>query len=106
MSAVGRRTEHAGQTTITQNGLHAHFEKARAALMRVSAMLQGWVTHAAEQLNLTTVWNLVCDQLKRKRLDPVLIRFGASAQLLLTDRGNPHHLAKEVHYLLRSRQPA
>ena len=33
MSSVGRRTEHAGQTTITLTGLHAHFEKARAALM-------------------------------------------------------------------------
>ena len=43
MSSVGRRTEHAGQTTITLTGLHAHFEKARAALMRVSALLQGWV---------------------------------------------------------------
>jgi hypothetical protein len=60
MSSVGRRTEHAGQTTITLSGLHAHFEKARAALMRVSAMLQGWVA----QLNPTTVWNLVCEHLK------------------------------------------
>jgi hypothetical protein len=65
MSSVGRRTEHAGQTTITLTGLHAHFDKARAALMRVSAMLQGWVIRAAEQLNPTTVWNLVCDHLKR-----------------------------------------
>lgn len=63
MSSVGRRTEHAGQTTITLTGLHAHFEKARAALMRVSARLQGWVVHAAEQLNSTTVWSLVCDHL-------------------------------------------
>ena len=65
MSSVGRRTEHAGQTTITLTGLHAHFEKARAALMRVSAMLQGWVDRAAEQLNPTTVWYLVCDHLKQ-----------------------------------------
>ena len=43
MSAVGRRTEHAGQTTITLTGQHADFGKARAALMRVSALLQGWV---------------------------------------------------------------
>lgn len=65
MSSVGRRTEHAGQTTITLTGLHAHFEKARAALIRVSALLQGWVTEAAEQLNPATVWNLVCDHLKQ-----------------------------------------
>jgi hypothetical protein len=65
MSSVGRRTEHAGQTTITLTGLHAHFETARAALMRVSALLQGWVAHTAEQLNSITVWQRVCDHLKR-----------------------------------------
>ena len=65
MSSVGRRTEHAGQTTITLTGLHAHFEKARAALMRVSALLQGWVAQAAEQLNPLTVWQRVCDHLKQ-----------------------------------------
>jgi hypothetical protein len=64
MSSVGRRTEHAGQTTITLTGLHAHFEKARAALMRVSALLQGWVAQPAEQLNPVTVWQRVCDHLK------------------------------------------
>lgn len=65
MSSVGRRTEHAGQTTITLTGQHADFGKARAALMHVSALLQGWVGRAAEQLNPTTVWNLVCDHIKR-----------------------------------------
>ena len=65
MSSVGRRTEHAGQTTITLTGLHAHYARARAALIRVSALLQGWVIQAAEQLNPTTVWNLLCDHLKR-----------------------------------------
>lgn len=65
MSSVGRRTEHAGQTTITLTGLHAHFDKARATLMRVSALLQGFITLAAEQLNPVTVWTLVCDHLKR-----------------------------------------
>ncbi|MDD3677033.1 MAG: transposase [Thauera propionica] len=37
MSLVGRRTEHAGQTTITLIGQHAYFDKARPLLMRVSA---------------------------------------------------------------------
>lgn len=64
MSSVGRRTEHAGQTTITLTGLHAHFDKARAMLMRVSALLQGWVTQAAEQLHPVSVWSLVCAHLK------------------------------------------
>ena len=65
MSSVGRRTEHAGQTTVTLTGMHAHFDKARAALTRVSALLQAWAEHAAEQLGSTTVWNLVCEHLKR-----------------------------------------
>ena len=65
MSAVGRRTEHAGQTTITLTGLHAHFEQARAALMRVSALLQAWLAQAAEQLVSPTVWQRVCAHLKQ-----------------------------------------
>jgi hypothetical protein len=55
MAAIGRRTEHAGQTTLTSTGLHAEFNKARAALTRMSALLQAWPAHAAEQLNATTV---------------------------------------------------
>lgn len=65
MSSVGRRTEHAGQTTITLTGLHAHFDKARAALMRVSTLLQDWAAQAAEHLNPATVWQRVCDHLKQ-----------------------------------------
>ncbi len=65
MSSVGRRTEHSGQTTITLTGLHAHSEKARAVLIRVSALLQAWATQAAEQLNPITVWHRVCDHLKQ-----------------------------------------
>lgn len=50
MAAVGRRTEHAGQTTITPTGLHAHFEHARAALSRVSALLQAaWFSGLGER---------------------------------------------------------
>ena len=65
MSSVGRRTEHAGQTTITLTGQHADFGKARAALMHVSALLQEWVARATEQLGTTTVWQLVCEHIKR-----------------------------------------
>ena len=65
MSSVGRKTEHAGQTTITLTGLHAHFGKARDALMRVSALLKGWVTCIAEQFDVKTVWTLCCDHLKQ-----------------------------------------
>jgi hypothetical protein len=65
MSSVGRKTEHAGQTTITLTGLHAHFGKAREVLMLVSALFKRWATRAAEQFHSTTVWNLCCDHLKQ-----------------------------------------
>jgi hypothetical protein len=65
LASVGRKTEQAGQTTLTLTGLHAHFGQAKAALMRVSALLQTRTAYAAEQLNPTTVWHLVCDHLKR-----------------------------------------
>lgn len=65
MSSVGRRTEHAGQTTITLTGLHAHFGKAKEALTRVSAWLQALASRSAEQLSVTTVWNMCCDHLKQ-----------------------------------------
>ena len=64
MAAIGRRTEHAGQTTITLTGLHAHYAQARAALTRASALLQGWAAQAAEQFNRQTVWHRLCDHLK------------------------------------------
>lgn len=65
MTSIGRRTEHAGQTTLTLTGLHAEFDKARTALMRVSVLLQQWVTTAAEQFKPRSVWALCCDHLKR-----------------------------------------
>ena len=88
MSSVGRKTEHAGQTTITLTGLHAHFEQARAILMRVSALLQGWCAEAAEQLNPQSVWQRVCDHLKQ-----IITGIGPPASLRLlgimqTESGN------------------
>ena len=65
MSSVGRRTEHAGQTTITLTGQHAYFDKARQVLLRISGQLQAWATEAAEQLNSCSVWVRCCDHLKR-----------------------------------------
>ncbi len=49
---------------LTDAGLHADSAKTRAALMRVSALLQEWVVRVTEQLNPTTVWILVCDHIK------------------------------------------
>jgi hypothetical protein len=82
MSAVGRRTEHAGQTTISLTGQHADFGKARAALMHVSALLQEWVVCATEQLNPATVRNLVCDHIKR-----VIASIGPPQNIRLLENG-------------------
>lgn len=65
MSSVGRRTEHAGQTTITLTGQHAYFDKARQVLTRLSGQIQTWAREAAEQLNSGSVWLRCCDHLKR-----------------------------------------
>ncbi|WP_174524497.1 hypothetical protein [Thauera butanivorans] len=65
MSAVGRATSHAGQTTITLTGQHAYFDKAREVLMRVSSQLQGWFRETAEQLGSGSVWIRCCEHLKR-----------------------------------------
>lgn len=51
MTSVGRRTEHAGHTTITLTAMYAEFGKACDALIRVSCLLQGWAQEAAEKLN-------------------------------------------------------
>ena len=83
ISSVGRRTEHAGQTTITLTGLHAHFNKAREVLTQVSARLQTWVKVVAEQLGSQTVWDCVCNHLKQTlaavgpHQPPLLITFNS-----------------------------
>lgn len=56
MSSVGRRTEHAGQTT----------------LMRVSVLLQGWV---AEQLGGAAVWQRGGDHLYRRHRPTIIAPF-------------------------------
>jgi len=65
MSSVGRRTEHAGQTTITLTGQHAYFDKARQVLTAISSQLQAWLSEAAEQLKSRSVWMRCCEHLKR-----------------------------------------
>lgn len=65
MSSVGRRTEHAGQITITLTGQHAYFDKARQVLMLISSQLQKWASEAAEQFKPRSVWMRCCKHLKR-----------------------------------------
>jgi len=66
MSSIGRKTEHAGQTTISLTGLHADFTRARIALTRVSSVLQSWARQTAEQLHPQSVWHRVGDYLKQR----------------------------------------
>jgi len=63
ITSVGRRTEHAGQTTATLTAMHGESGKARDALIRVSRLLQGWGQEAAEQLDGKTVWVRCCEHL-------------------------------------------
>ncbi len=77
MTSVGRRTEHAGQTTITLTSMHAEFQKARDALVRVSRLLQGWAQEAAEQLDGKSVWHRCCEHLKQ-----VLAAIGSPKKVL------------------------
>ena len=64
LSSVGIKTEHAGQTTVKITGIHAQAEKARSALMHVSALLKGWFEQAAEQFASPSVWTLICQYIK------------------------------------------
>ena len=76
ISSVGRKTEHAGQTTTTLTGLHAHFGKARDALIRVSALLKDSVARAADQFDAKDVWQLCYDH-----ISPSLSRLDASQMM-------------------------
>ena len=65
MTFVGRKTDIAGQTTVTLTGLPAHCVQPWVALTRVSAWLRGWVAETAEPLAQPSLWHRVCDHLKR-----------------------------------------
>ena len=64
MSSVGRRTEHAGQTTITLTGLHAHFGKGPAGADAHLQPASSLGDRSCEQFNVTSVWQLCCNHLK------------------------------------------
>jgi hypothetical protein len=49
---------------IFQIAIKTQCATAKACLMRVSAVLQGWVGQTTEQLNPRSVWLRVCDHLK------------------------------------------
>jgi hypothetical protein len=65
MASIGCKTQHGGQPRITLTGLHARFADGLARLMRVSAVLQGFISQIAEQFKAEIVWQRVCDYLKQ-----------------------------------------
>jgi len=62
LSALARRTEHAGQTQLTITAVHALRDHAAIVLARISAGLQ-MIKALAEQLVTVTAWQIVCDML-------------------------------------------
>lgn len=64
MASIGRKTEHAGQTTLTLNGIHAHFKKGISLLLQASDRLKQWAKKAAEHLEEMAVWDYVCRHLR------------------------------------------
>ena len=62
LSGIARRTSHSGQQYVTVTAMHGHGEEARAMLTRISAMLKLWKNNA-EQFNLKTVWQYVCEHI-------------------------------------------
>jgi hypothetical protein len=62
LSAVARRTSHAGQQRVTITPMHGDAGRAKGMLMRVSELLQSWKA-IAEQLPGKPVWQLICEHL-------------------------------------------
>jgi hypothetical protein len=74
LSAIGRQTKHAGQTTIHVSGAHARHAWAREALTRIGAFLET-LSSTAEQLSPLRRWYRILSQafvkyLKGRQLDP------------------------------------
>jgi hypothetical protein len=74
LTAIGRQTTHAGQTTIHVSNAHAKHSWARAALTRIGAFLE-MLRSNAEQLSPTQRWHRILSEalvkyLKGRKLDP------------------------------------
>jgi hypothetical protein len=74
LSAIGRQTTHAGQTTIHVTSAHARHSWARAALRRIGAFLET-LRSTAEQLSPIERWYRILSEalvkyLKGRQLDP------------------------------------
>lgn len=62
LSAVARRTSHAGQQQLTITPQHNDANKAKALFANIHALLQAIKQHA-EQLPGQSVWQLICDHI-------------------------------------------
>ena len=60
LSGIARQTSHAGQQHVTVTAMHGDGPEAKAMLVRISGMLNVWKS-TAEQFNLKTVWQFVCE---------------------------------------------
>jgi len=62
LSAVARKTQHAGQEHLRITSLHGKGDQAKALLTGVNRLLQQW-KRTAEQLTSQSVWQLACEHL-------------------------------------------
>lgn len=62
LSAIARKTHHAGQDHLRITSQHGKGEQARVQLTGVNRLLQQW-KYAAEQLTSKSVWQLACEHL-------------------------------------------
>jgi hypothetical protein len=74
LTAIGRQTIHAGQTTIHVSSTHARHPWVRAALTRIGAFLET-LRSTAEQLSPIERWHRILSEalvkyLKGRQLDP------------------------------------
>ena len=73
MHAVARRTEHAGQTTLTITSIHGQHEKVQTAYRRIAAFF-ATLRSTAEQLAPLDRWYRILSQVMKKYLKGRLLR--------------------------------
>jgi hypothetical protein len=76
LSAIARRTQHAGQVTLTISSTHGMRDKARVAYVRIAGFLAG-LRENAEQLDPVAKWYRILSEalrhfLKGRQLQPPL----------------------------------
>ena len=73
MHAVARRTEHAGQTTLTITSIHGQHERVQTAYRRIAAFF-ATLRSTAEQLAPLERWYRILSQVMKKYLKGRLLR--------------------------------